>query len=146
MAMGTGLTIEQLSRALARGRKLVEGALVDVSGNTGYHDGLRDALLVRSLCARACVGNRQLRARLRFRRQRSRTRRQFLRPFEDRAIRAASLCPAIVPDPAIEIVSPNDKFEALFAKALRYRRCGTKEATSSPSRAAKCLCIRSTPR
>jgi hypothetical protein len=27
----------------------------------------------------------------------------------------------------VEIVSPNDKFEALFAKTLRYRRCGTKE-------------------
>lgn len=32
-----------------------------------------------------------------------------------------------VPDLVIEIVSQNDKFDALFAKALRYRRCGTKE-------------------
>ena len=31
------------------------------------------------------------------------------------------------PDLAIEIASKNDRFDALFAKALRYRRCGTKE-------------------
>jgi Uma2 family endonuclease len=32
-----------------------------------------------------------------------------------------------VPDLAIEVVSQNDKFEALMKKAQRYRRCGTQE-------------------
>jgi len=33
-----------------------------------------------------------------------------------------------VPDLAIEIASKNDRFDALLAKVLRYRRCGTSEA------------------
>jgi Uma2 family endonuclease len=33
----------------------------------------------------------------------------------------------VVPDLAIEIVSPNDAFEKLAKKALRYRQCGTQE-------------------
>lgn len=48
MAAATGLTIEefeQLPEALARNHELVDGELVDVSGNTGSHNGLRDALV-----------------------------------------------------------------------------------------------------
>ena len=33
----------------------------------------------------------------------------------------------LVPDFAIEIVSENDKFKSLMEKAVRYRKCGTKE-------------------
>jgi hypothetical protein len=44
-----GLTIEDFERlpdALARNHELVDGELVDVSGNTGEHNGLRDMLIV----------------------------------------------------------------------------------------------------
>jgi hypothetical protein len=43
----TGLTIEefeQLPDALAHNHELVDGELVDVSGNTGGHNSLRDAV------------------------------------------------------------------------------------------------------
>src|SRR5258707_15424809 len=48
MASVTGLTIEdfeKLPAALARNHELVDGALVDVSGNTALHNGLRDLLI-----------------------------------------------------------------------------------------------------
>src|ERR1039457_5549112 len=48
MAVLTELTIEdfeQLPAALAYNHELVDGELVDVSGNTSYHNGLRDYLI-----------------------------------------------------------------------------------------------------
>jgi hypothetical protein len=48
MALLTDLAIddfEQLPDALARNHELVKGELVDVSGNIGSHNGLRDALV-----------------------------------------------------------------------------------------------------
>ena len=47
MAPATGLTIddfEQLPEALAHNHELVDGELVDVSGNTPQHNELRDSL------------------------------------------------------------------------------------------------------
>lgn len=47
MAAFTGLTIEdfeQLPEALARNHELVDGELVDVSGNNAQHNLLRDLL------------------------------------------------------------------------------------------------------
>ena len=49
MVAVAGLTIEDFERlpdALARNHELVDGELVDVSGNTGEHNGLRDMLIV----------------------------------------------------------------------------------------------------
>jgi len=49
MAVATGITIEEFERlpdALAHNRELVDGELVDVSGNTAYHNLLRDLLVV----------------------------------------------------------------------------------------------------
>ena len=51
MPTATGITIEEFERlpdALAHNHELVNGGLVDVSGNTEYHNSLRD-LLVRLL-------------------------------------------------------------------------------------------------
>ena len=48
MAAVTGLTIEefeQLPEALARNHELVDGELVDVSGNNGQHNLFRDFLV-----------------------------------------------------------------------------------------------------
>ena len=52
MAIATGITIEEFERlpdALAHNHELVNGELVDVSGNTPYHNKLRD-LLIELLC------------------------------------------------------------------------------------------------
>ena len=48
MAIATGITIEEFEKlpdALAHNHELVDGELVDVSGNTGYHNELRDFLI-----------------------------------------------------------------------------------------------------
>src|SRR5258705_5998250 len=48
--MPDGITIEefeQLRLALAKNRELVNGELIDVSGNTAYHTLLRDLLMCR---------------------------------------------------------------------------------------------------
>jgi len=49
MATISGLTIEdfeQLPDELAHNHELVDGELIDVSGNTGGHNRLRDALVI----------------------------------------------------------------------------------------------------
>src|SRR5947208_2914469 len=49
MSIATGITIEEFERlpdALAKNHELVNGELVDVSGNTPEHNRLRDRLLV----------------------------------------------------------------------------------------------------
>src|SRR5260370_10780494 len=61
MATATGITIEEFERlphALAHNHELVNGELVDVSGNTGYHNRLRDLLvaLLRFLVEKLSVG------------------------------------------------------------------------------------------
>ena len=128
----TGITIdefERLPQALAKNRELVNGELVDVSGNTGYHNSLRD-LLVRLLGDH--VDERKLGKII--------SEQEY--EFDGNAhgpdvtlIGAAQLhlfdpkrrVQLFVPDLAIEIVSENDRFKSLMEKSLRYRRCGTKE-------------------
>jgi Uma2 family endonuclease len=120
---------EKLPDALARNHELVNGELVDVSGNTGSHNALRDLLIAMLL---PFVKQKNLGAVISeqeydfdgnahgpdvsfFRTKK--------RKFYDRKRRVQSF----VPDLAIEIVSQNDKFEALMKKARRYLKCGTKE-------------------
>jgi len=132
MSIITGLTIEdfeQLPDALARNHELVDGELVDVSGNTGGHNSLRDALVERS---RPYVREHKLgrivsEQEFQFDRNAHGPDVSFLGPEKaeqfDRDLRVQPF----VPDIAIEIASKNDRFETLFAKAYRYRECGTKE-------------------
>ena len=78
MAIATGITIEEFERlpdALAHNHELVNGALVDVPGNTPYHNKLRD-LLIELLCPYVRnhkLGNHNLRTGVRFRWQRLRS-------------------------------------------------------------------------
>jgi len=133
MATLTGITIEEFERlpqALAENHELVNGDLVDVSGNTIYHNLLRDLLV---FLLRGHVEGRQLGKIV--------SEQEF--DFDGNAhgpdvsfISAAKLhlidprkrVQLFVPDLAIEIVSEHDKFKNLMEKSLRYRRCGTKEA------------------
>jgi Uma2 family endonuclease len=131
MAIATGITIEEFERlpdALARNHELVNGELVDVSGNTPYHNRLRDLLVVllRPLIERPKLG--LIISEQEFK-------------FDDNAhgpdvvlIRADKVhlleerrVQFFVPDLAIEIVSKHDRFEAVMEKAVRYRKCGTRE-------------------
>jgi Uma2 family endonuclease len=132
VAATTGITIEEFERlpdALADYHELVNGKLVDVSGNTFYHNSLRDLLV--SLLA---PGVRQRKLGLVISEQ------DF--DFDGNAhgpdvslIGAAKLrriegrrrVQLFVPDLAIEIVSANDTFTRLMEKASRYRKYGTQE-------------------
>ena len=133
MAIGTGITIEEfesLPDALAHNHELVNGELVDVSGNTPYHNFIRD-LLIESL---APLVREQKLGKLISEQECD---------FDGNAhgpdvalIGAAKVhlidlnrrVQLVVPDLAMEIVSQNDKFQSVMGKADRYRKCGTKEA------------------
>jgi Uma2 family endonuclease len=131
MASVTGLTIddfEKLPDALALNHELVDGELVEVSGNTWIHNRLRDELI------------KMLSALVEPKLGRVISEQEF--DFQGNAF-GPDVCfvstpklslrnpnlrvQRLVPDLAIEIVSQNDKFAALMKKAVRYQRSGTKE-------------------
>jgi Uma2 family endonuclease len=132
MAAATGLTIddfELLPDDLAHNHELVDGELVDVSGNNPQHNLLRD-LLARLLGMYA--EERQFGLVI--------TEQEYnfggnahgpdvtfvsasKRPLLNMKLRVQRF----VPDLAIEIVSTNDTLEKLVQKAQRYRQCGTRE-------------------
>lgn len=127
-----GLTIEDFEKlpdTLARNHELVDGELVDVSGNTLGHNRLRDRLiqLLGAAVKRRKLGEMIAEQEYDFDGNAhgpdvtfvSRERLDGLDPK-----RRVQLC---VPDLAIEIVSQNDTYAALMKKARRYRKCGTKE-------------------
>ena len=133
MQLASPLTIddfEKLPHELAYYHELVDGELVDVSGNTPNHNGLRDLLIamllpfVKEHRLGRVVGEQEY-------------------DFDGNAhgpdvtffsTEKLKLCDGklrvqrFVPDLAIEIVSENDTFRKLVKKVIRYRECGTKEA------------------
>lgn len=132
MATTTLLTIddfELLPDEQAKNHELVEGELVDVSGNTWGHNELRDRLIevlrpiVRQQRLGTVIGEQEYQ-------------------FGDNAygpdvtfVSAAKIplhdptkrVQRFVPDLAIEIVSQNDPFQRLWEKKARYLECGTRE-------------------
>jgi Uma2 family endonuclease len=132
MAVVTGLTIEdfeKLPAALARNHELVDGELVDVSGNTVDHNRLRDLLIALLL---PHVGQNKLglvigEQEFDFDGNAHGPDVSFFGPEKARLCDRKRRVQPFVPDLAIEIVSQNDTFEALMKKARRYRKCGTKE-------------------
>ena len=132
MARITGLTIEdfeQLPEALAHNHELVDGELVDVSGNTGNHNSLRDALveLLRPHVRKHKLGQVVSEQEFEFDQNAHGPDVSFIGPEKARVFDGDRRVQPFVPDLAIEIASKNDRFESLFAKAYRYRDCGTKE-------------------
>jgi len=132
MAALTGITIaefEKLPQALVKNKELVDGELVDVSGNTPKHNRLKDLLV---LLLVPVVEDRGL---------------GFVISEQDYDFDGNAHGPDVsvfskakhplldpdarvqrfVPDLAIEIASTSDTFEKLLGKATRYRRCGTTE-------------------
>jgi Uma2 family endonuclease len=132
MATATGLTIDDFERLpddLARNHELVDGELVDVSGNNPQHNELRDSLVE---LLRPYVRDHQLGYVI------SEQEYDFdgnahgpdvsfynksKRPLLDNKLRVQRF----VPDLAVEVVSVNDTFEKLAKKAKRYRACGAHE-------------------
>lgn len=132
MAVMTGLTIEDFEKlpdALAHNRELIDGELIDVSGNTMEHIRLRDFLLTKLL---PYVEERSLGVVL--------SEQEF--DFDGNAhgpdlsfVSSANVdglgrrrrVQLIVPDLAVEIASQYDRLETTMRKLKRYRECGTRE-------------------
>jgi Uma2 family endonuclease len=132
MALGSGITIEEfehLPDALAHNHELVNGELVDVSGNTAGHNLLRDLLLVRlSLAIEGKARGRIISEQdFDFGGNAHGPDVALIGPAKLHLIDRKRRVQLFVPDLAIEIVSENDKFKSLMEKADRYRKCGTKE-------------------
>ncbi len=132
MALVAGLTIEDFEKlpdALALHHELVDGELVDVSGNTLAHNRLRDLLmeLLRGALRRRDLGEIISEQEFDFEGNAHGPDVTFVNADKLRLLDPKRRVQRCVPDLAIEIVSQNDKFETLMKKARRYRRCGTKE-------------------
>lgn len=132
MATSTRLTIddfEKLPDDAVKHRELVDGELVDVSGNNLGHNMLRDFLiaLLRPLVEKGNLGKIIGEQEYDFDGNAHGPDVSLVSaakvPLLDRKRRVQRL----VPDLAIEIESPNDTFISLAKKAQRYRRCGTRE-------------------
>ena len=127
-----GLTIEefeQLPNALARNHELVDGRLVDVSGNTLSHNILRGELgcLLGAYVREHELGRVITEQDFDFDGNAHGPDASFFGPGKERLTDGDLRVQRFVPDLAIEIVSKCDKFEAMLEKVLRYRRCGTAE-------------------
>jgi Uma2 family endonuclease len=132
VAILTGITIEEfesLPDALAHNHELVNGELVDVSGNTGYNNSLRDLLVALLL---PHVNERKLgkiisEQEFDFDGNAHGPDVSFLKAERIHLFDPKRRVQPFVPDLAIEVVSANDKFKTVMEKASRYRACGTKE-------------------
>jgi Uma2 family endonuclease len=132
MPLVSPLTIddfEKLPDALALNHELVDGELVDVSGNTPNHNGLRDLLLAMLLfyVNEHKLGRVITEQEYDFDGNAHGPDVSFFGPDKVSLCEARRRVQRFVPDLAIEIVSQNDTFERLIGKAHRYRSCGTKE-------------------
>jgi Uma2 family endonuclease len=132
MALLTRLTIEdfeKLPQAAAKNRELVDGELVDVSGNTLGHNRLRDLLvqLLGPLAEKQKLGQVISEQEYDFDGNAHGPDVSFVNAAKFPLLNLKLRVQRLVPDLAIEIVSQNDTFSALSKKAQRYRNCGTKE-------------------
>jgi Uma2 family endonuclease len=132
MATAIGLTIEEfeeLPDALAHNHELVNGELVDVSGNTLNHNSLRDAIaeLLRPYVRLHKLGRVLAEQEYDFDGNAHGPDVSFFGPDKEKLVDGELRVQRFVPDLAIEIASKRDRFDLLFEKALRYRRCGTAE-------------------
>jgi Uma2 family endonuclease len=131
VAISTGLTIEDFERlpdALANNHELIDGELVDVSGNTGYHNRLRDLLVkLLSPVVEPALGMIISEQEFDFDGNAHGPDVSFIGASKLHLFDRKRRVQLFVPDLAIEIVSENDRFKPLIQKAARYRKCGTKE-------------------
>lgn len=132
MQLVSPLTIddfEQLPDELAYYHELVDGELVDVSGNTLIHNYLRDLLITMLLpfVKEHKLGRVVSEQEYDFDGNAHGPDMTFVVPEKAKLFDREKRVQRFVPDLAIEIVSENDSFKKLVKKADRYRKCGTKE-------------------
>jgi Uma2 family endonuclease len=121
---------ERLPDELAYYHELVDGKLVDVSGNTGDHNALRDLLIAMLLpyVKEHKLGRVVSEQEYDFDGNAHGPDVTFFGPDKAKLCEGKLRVQRFVPDLAIEIVSESDTFKKLVKKVGRYRNCGTKEA------------------
>jgi Uma2 family endonuclease len=119
---------ENLPDELAINHELVDGELVDVSGNLPKHLRARDELLtlMRLFAKERKLGIVTSEMEYDFQGNAHGPDVSFYNPSK-RLLERERRVQRFVPDFAIEIASKNDRFVDLLAKIIRYRRCGTRE-------------------
>jgi Uma2 family endonuclease len=133
MALVQELTIDDFERlpdALAKNHELVDGELVDVSGNTAGHNGLRDYLieLLGPVVRDGKLGKLISEQEYDFGGNAHGPDVSFFGIEKVPLLDPGRRVQLFVPDLAIEIVSQNDRFDSLVRKLVRYVEHGTKEA------------------
>jgi Uma2 family endonuclease len=132
MAVAEKLTIEDFEKlpfALAHNHELVDGELVDVSGNTPRHILLRDYLveILRPFTRMNCLGLIMSEQEFQFGENAHGPDISFLSSGKENLLEMDRRVQRFVPDFAIEIVSRNDTFGSIVRKAKRYIQFGTSE-------------------
>jgi|SRR5581483_1165885 len=132
MPLANPLTIDDFERlpdALALNHELVDGKLVDVSGNTPIHNDLRDYLisLLRDYVKQNGLGKVLSKQEFDFGGNAHGPDVAFFGPEKLARLQERLRVQRFVPDLAIEIVSQNDTFARLTQKAVKYREHGTQE-------------------
>jgi Uma2 family endonuclease len=132
MAATTLLTIddfERLPAEIAENHELVDGVLVDVSGNNPKHNGLRDYLieLLRPVVRRANLGKVYSEQEYDFNGNAHGPDVSFFGPAKLPLLDLEKRVQRFVPDLAIEIASPSDSYEGLLYKKNRYLNAGVSE-------------------
>jgi Uma2 family endonuclease len=132
MSTLTGITIdeyEKLPAALAENHELVDGELVDVSGNTPKHNSARDFLveIARPLVRRKRLGRILAEQEYDFAGNAHGPDVSFVSRDKVHLIDENKRVQRFVPDLAVEVASQNDRFEPLLKKVMRYLDCGTQE-------------------
>src|SRR5215831_3383287 len=133
MAIVTGLTIEefeQLPDRLAHNHELIKGELVDVSGNIGNHNRLRDLLvrLMGSYVDEHKLGYIISEQEYDFDGDAYGPDISFFGPEKLKLYDGQLRVQRFVPDLVVEIASRGERFETLMEKIRIYPSCGVKEA------------------
>jgi Uma2 family endonuclease len=132
MATTASLTIddfERLPAAEVENRELVDGELVDVSGNTPIHNIIRDRLgrLLGNWLEGNPIGLAIAEQEFDFGGNAHGPDLSFLRPEKKGLLNHHKRVQRFVPDLAVEIASESDTFEGMLRKRDRYLQCGTGE-------------------
>ena len=132
MATTTSLTIDDFERLPAdavQQRELVDGELIDVSGNTPRHNKIRDRLLSRLMAwAEAqAAGEVISEQEYDFLGNAHGPDVSFFGPEKQVLLDLDKRVQRFVPDLAIEVASASDTYDSLLRKKARYRRAGTTE-------------------
>jgi Uma2 family endonuclease len=132
VATTTSLTIDDFERLPAdavRHRELVDGELIDVSGNTPLHNIVRDRLLshLMAWAEAQAAGMVIAEQEYDFLGNAHGPDVSFFGPEKQTLLDLYKRVQRFVPDLAIEVASASDTYDSLLRKKDRYRRAGTTE-------------------